>query len=70
MDNPFLEEGEALPLPDLKRVAGGLNPQPEPPGRLRLEAVTVVPELLGVQELRAVAGGLNPQPLPPRALHL
>ena len=67
MNNPCLEEGEALPLLDLKLVAGGLNPQPEPPGRSRRE---VVPELLGFQELRAVAGGLNPQPQPPRALHL
>ena len=70
MDNPFLEEGEAVPFLDLKLVAGGLNPQPEPPGRLRLELVTMVPELVGLHELRAVAGGLNPQPLPPRALHM
>ncbi len=70
MDNPFLEEGEAMPFLDLNPVDGGLNPQPEPPGRSRLEVVTTVPGLLDLHELRAVAGGLNPQPLPPRALHL
>jgi hypothetical protein len=70
MDNPLLEEGEAVPFLDLKLVAGGLNPQPEPPGRSRLDVVTSVPVLLGLHELRAVAGGLNPQPLPPRAFHL
>ena len=70
MHNPLLEEGEAVPLLDLNLVAGGLNPQPEPPGRSRLEVVTIGSELLDFHELRAVAGGLNPQPLPPRALHL
>lgn len=70
MDNPLLKEGEAVPFVDLKLVAGGLNPQPEPPGRSRLNVVTIVPVLLGLHELRAVAGGLNPQPLPPRALYL
>ncbi len=61
---PVLELGTVVPLSEWSRVAGGLNPQPEPPGRLQPPMLL---EVLLVQQLRAVAGGLNPQPLPPLA---
>ena len=69
MDEILHAEGGALPDSDWARVAGGLNPQPEPPGRTRLEVLPelLLPELLLSEQLRAVAGGLNPQPLPPLA---
>ena len=64
MDEASSGQQAVVPLADLTLVAGGLNPQPEPPGRLLLAAL---PGLIPFQQLRAVAGGLNPQPLPPIA---
>jgi hypothetical protein len=64
MNEVICGKNAAVSAADWTHVAGGLNPQPEPPGRARLE---VVPELLLLQQLRTVAGGLNPQPLPPLA---
>ena len=64
MNEAMIGPGTVVPLSEQFLVAGGLNPQPEPPGRLQS---TVLLEVLVVQQLRGVAGGLNPQPLPPFA---
>lgn len=64
MDEAPFRQGAVVPLSDLTLVAGGLNPQPEPPGRSLWVAL---PELMTFEQLRAGAGGINPQPLPPLA---
>ena len=56
METSFQREGDILSPDEMRHVAGGFNPQPDPPGRASL--VFMMQERFGPVFL-------NPQPLPP-----